>query len=379
MTLLSICIPVLKPDEAIAGSVRQMLLSERTDFEILIADYAGDEETALSGLAEDINDTRLRLISPGGDDKSSTPADAGGCWNQMIPQTRGAWITIINASDYADPEICEVIRATLKRVPQADALSWGRAWYVPPAMRTGREIARIPTGSRLTLPDQKDMMRSQFYWDGAADRPVCHFGAWHGAVRRDLLERTREAFSGVYFEQAAPDIDSACKTVMLAQRPVSWERPLSVQCGVSGLAASAADEPGSRRQEFPFSAETGIAASTALTIEAFKHRYGIELGGWEDNFIKACAHDCETAASGEQFHARKAAYAEAIAAWRGKRALAGFKPEFKRKPKIPRFQGVKDQHLYFDMQMDHTQTAAGFYRLVDAMLFPVHLLDDKLA
>ncbi len=31
------------------------------------------------------------------------------------------------------------------------------------------------------------------------------------------------------------------------------------------------------------------------------------------------------------------------------------------------------------MAVDDTQTAADFFRLIDAMLFPVHLLDDKLA
>jgi hypothetical protein len=31
------------------------------------------------------------------------------------------------------------------------------------------------------------------------------------------------------------------------------------------------------------------------------------------------------------------------------------------------------------MDMDRTGSAAEFYRLINAMLFPVHLLDDKLA
>jgi hypothetical protein len=379
MTLLSICIPVLAPDVALAGTVRQMLQSRRDDFEILIADFAGDSETGLSGLTADLNDARLRLIAPASDGTAAQAMDLSLCWNRIIPEIRGAWITFINPSDYADPDICEVIRAVLKRVPEADALSWGRACYVPPAQPAGRDIAKIATGSSLTLPEQTDMMRSQFYWDGATTRPGCHFGVWHGAVRRDLLERTREAFSGVYFEQAAPETDSICKTVMLTRRAVFWERPLSVQCAVGGQRPAAADQDMTPYSDFPFTVDTGIAAAVALSIEAFKRRYGIELDGWEDNFIKACAHDCETATTGEQFHARKAAYAKAIADWRGKRALAGFKPEFKRNPKFPRFQGVKDGHLHFNMAMDDTQTAGDFYRLIDAMLFPVHLLDDKLA
>lgn len=378
MIVASICIPVLAPAEALAGNVLQMLASERTDFEILIADFTGCKLAELSKLAEAARDTRLRIVAANRQNNTEPAIEASAAWNEMAAQARGEWICFIDAADYADPEICTVIDAMMKRVPDADALSWGRARYVPPALRQGSEIARIPTGSRMILPEQKDMMRNQFYWDSAGEMPECHFGVWHGAVRRGLLERIREAFSDVWFEQAAPDIDNICKTVMLARRMVFWERPLSVQSAAMAPVVRA-NPAGQPFGDFPFCATTGAVASAALTIEVFKRRYGIELEGWEDNFIKACARDCETAPSGEQFQARKSAYANAIMAWRGKRALAAFRPEFKRKPKLPRFQGVREQHLHFDMAMDHTQTAADFYRLIDAVLFPVDLLDDKLA
>lgn len=379
MTLLSICIPIVTPDESVVGTVRQMLRSPQPDFEILIADFSGDPGAGLSDLGKELDDTRLRLITPERGDCEPRAPDVSACWNQIIAHTKGAWITFINPSDYADPGICEVIRAILKRVPEADAVSWGRAAYVPPAVRAGQEIAKVPTGSSLHLPEQKDMMRRQFYWDGATDRQVCHFGVWHGAVRRGLMDRIRAAFSDVYFEQAEPEIDNLCKTVLVAQRMVYWERPLSVQSVSRQTDKAFALDMHEPVEAFPFSCDMGVAARVALVMERFKRRYGLQLDGWEDNFIKACAHDCETAASGAQFHARKAAYAKAIVEWRDKRALSGFKPEFKRNPKLPRFQGLKDQYLCFDMTMDHTQTAAEFYTLIDAMLFPVHLLDEKLA
>lgn len=379
MTLLTICITVFGRQDTVIAAARQMLRSPRRDFEILIGDFSGEPDL-LALFARDQADPRINVIAPGRE--SGGPAQASQqslCWNGMIPHAKGEWISIIGETDYADPEICAVIEATLKRLPQADALSWARATYVWPEARQGQEIARIGTGSRLLLPEQKDMMQKLFYWADATDRPDCFFSAWHGAVRRSLLERTREAFSGVYFEQAAPEIDNLCKTVLMAGSMVFWERPMSVQGALPVTGKAAAAETGTRLEGFPFSSATGATAGIALTIEAFKQRYGIELKDWEDNFIKACAHDCERAASGDRFHAMKAAYAAAITEWRGKRALAAFKPEFKRNPKLPRFQGLRDQHLHFDMAMDQTQTAAEFYGLIDAMLFPVALLDDKLA
>jgi hypothetical protein len=378
VTLLSICIPVFSDNPACAQSmaqaVAQMLRSPRSDFEIVIADCRSPADSNQAGLAVNSQEPRMRLINR---DAGVT----GQCqsWNRIIAEAKGEWITIVNEADYADPAICAVIEAMLKRVPDADALSWGRAEFIPPAERGGYEIAKISTGAKLLLPEQAVMMRRLFYWDTDAGRPDCHFSAWHGAVRRDLLERIREAFSGVYFEQAQPGIDNLCKVVMLAKRMVFWERPLSVQCAPSGFADPAEMAESEWDDGFPFTPKLGTAAATALAVETFKLRYGIELEGWEDNFIRACVLDCEYAATGEEFHARKTAYANAIAAWRGKRGLKGFKPEFKRNPKLPRFQGVRDQMLYFDMAMDDTRDAAAFYRLINAFSFPPHLLDDKLA
>jgi hypothetical protein len=382
VTLLSICIPVFGhspgSQAAVIDAVRQMLANARDDFQILIGDFSSDTEP-LSRFASQRSDPRLTVMSPGlASGEIAAAASKAACWNWMIPHTRGEWICLIEASDYADPDICAVLEATLKRVPQADALSWSRAGYVWPAARAGREIARIGTGSSLNLPQQKDMMQKLFYWADAGANPDCFFGAWHGAIRRELLDRIRAAFSDVYFEQGAPETDSLCKTVLMAQCMVYWERPLSVQ-GLAGTPEHALPEAEARLEDFPFTAGMGNAAAIAISMERFKQRYGIELEGWEAGFIKACAHDCETAPSGEEFHARKAAYAQAITQWRGKKGLAGFKPEFRRNPKLPRFQGLKDQHLHFDMDMDRTGSAAEFYRLINAMLFPVHLLDDKLA
>ncbi|WP_421779121.1 glycosyltransferase [Hoeflea sp.] len=354
-----------------------MLQSARTDFEIVIAEPDSGSNRDMKPLVRPGDDPRLRIVEPLAG--STDPSDQ---WNHLLAHSRGKWITVIGGDDYADPEICEVLAATLKRVPDTEALSWGRAEFVPPQARTGRRIARIPTGSKLLVPEQTEMMRRLFYWEGASDRPDCHFGAWHGAVRRDVLDRIGEAFSDRVFEQAQPGIDNLCKVTMLGKRMVMWERPLSVQCTGS---PDASTPPAPRAQDeadwkaFPFDPGTGVAALTAVSIEAFKRRYGIELDGWQQGFIAACARDCETAETGEAFHLRKAAYERAILEWAGKRALKSFKPEFRRKPKVPRFQGVKDGMLYFDMDMDATRDAAGFYRLINALSFPVHLLDYKLA
>lgn len=374
MTVLSICIPTRNGQDRAIDAVRNLLRSERRDFEVLLADNS-DDPGPLAEFAHQTGDARLRLLASAGQ-KLSTAEN----WNRLLNDARGEWVTIIDDCDYADPELCEVIGAIVKRVPQTDAIAWGRASYVWPEARNGQEITHIGTGSDLNPVDQKEMMRKLFFWDGASNLPDCGFGAYHGAVRRTLLARIKEGFSGICFEQDNPRWDNACKTVLLAESLVFWERPMSVLGACERPAAPEVGNPASLPAvDFPFPAHLGATAATAQTIEAFKQRYGIDLDGWEANFIKACARDCETRRTPREFKACKDGYISAIKAWRGKTARAGFQPEFKWRPDMPRFQGHIDNTLYFDMDMGEPKTAAEFYDVIDTMLFPVSLLDSKLA
>ncbi|PWW00313.1 glycosyl transferase family 2 [Hoeflea marina] len=381
MTLLSICMPVrTRPDEALT-CLRVLMRSQRQDFEIVIAGDC-DNAAMLAGFADQHGDPRLRLLATG--DRPLSPVEAA---NRLIEAARGEWLCLIGESDYVDPELCAVIAATIKRVPQADAIGWGSAGFTWPADRDGQEITHVPTRSELGILDQKQMMRRLFFWEDASNLPDCPFGVVHGAVRRSLMERIRDGFSGQWLDQDDLRWDHACKTVLMAGAMVYWERPMSVR-GAGGDRSTrssvtgsepAADPAGPHAAPFPFSPGLGATARAALAIEAFKRRCGIELDGWEAGFVAACARDCETASRPQRFRARKEAYAAAIADWRGAPALAGFRPEFKFRTDTPRFQGHVDGRLYFDMDMGAPASAADFYDVIDAMLFPVALLDAKLA
>lgn len=390
MTLLSICIPTRNRQTYAIDAVRHLLTSERSEFEVLLADNS-DDATPLADFVREIDDARLRLLPP-----ADKPLSMRDNWERMIPETRGEWIAIIGDDDYLDPELCDVIAVAQKAVPKVESISWGRSYYVwPDARPEGQHITHLPIASNLAVLQQKDLMRRLFFWEGATDRPTCPFGIYHGAVKRQLLERIHETFSGRYFEHGNVDYDNICKTVMLAEGFVLWERPLSVfgacqasnsyglnnrEVGLERTRTVLAESEGEFEAEnFPFPPHLGIAASVGHTIERFKQRYGIELNGWEENFIKACARDVENSVIRAEFNARKEGYAAAISAWRGKKAKKLFQPEYKYRPDVPRFIGTADGKLYFDMDMGETKTAAEFYEMIDAMLFPVHLLESRLA
>ena len=390
MTRLSICIPTRNRQRYAIDAARHMLKSERDDFEIVIADNS-DDASEIAAFSDKANDDRLKILPP-----ADRPLSMRENWERIIPETRGEWITFIGDDDYVDPDLCEVIRLACERVPTVDAISWGRAYYSWPDARAPREITTLPTSSHLRGLDKKDLMKRMFFWDQATDRPTCPFGVYHGTIRRSLFEQIQETFSGCYFEHGNLDYDNICKTVMLARAFVLWERPMSVfgTCIASntmGLRDAKIsrertrivieDEPDGfeTSPEFPFSPYLGITAAIGHAIEHFKRKYGIDINGWEENFIKACAKDCETQTDRKLFDEHKAAYAKAIAEWRGQAALKAFKPEYKYRADIPRFVGLHEDTLYIDMDMGETRSAGEYYEMIDAMLFPVNLLESRLA
>ena len=389
MTRLTICIPTRNRQSYAMDAARHMLASERDDFEILIGDNS-DDAAPLADFVKEMSDERLRLLSP--EDKPLAMKDN---WERMPQHARGEWISFIGDDDYLDPDLCEALRVTSKKVPQADAFTWGRSYFVWPEARAEREITRIPTGSHLVHMDKKELMRKMFFWEDAKDRPACPFGVYHGALKKELLNRIRDAFSNRYFEHPNADYDSICKTVMMADMCIYWERPLSVfgACKASNTAGLRDDEVGLERirtvreenagvleaDNFPFPVELGITASVGHTIEWFKQRYGIELSGWEDAFIKACAGDCETQTDRKRFDSKKAAYTAAIRDWRGAKVAKQFNPTYKHRPDVPKFMGHAEGHLSFDMAIGNARSAAEFYRLINAMLFPVRLLENRLS
>lgn len=388
MRRLTICIPTRNRQFYAMDAVRHMLASNRQDFEILIADNS-DDAAPLHEFVKEANDTRLRLLPPE-DQVLSMRAN----WERIPPHARGEWLSYMGDDDYIDPELSDALRVTSLIMPNVDAFTWGRFHYIWPDARSGTEIIKIPTGSHLAHFGKKELMRRMFYWEGAKDRPACSFGVYHGAIKKELLDRIRDAFSDCYFEHPNADYDNICKTVMMADCCILWERPLSVfgACKASNTIGIRNRDIGRKRLEtfvkesdseleardFPFPIDIGITTHVGHTIEWFKQRYDIELSGWESNFIKACVNDCEQLADRDWFDEKKQRYSQAIKAWRGTEALKLFKPVYRYGSDVPKFMGHGEGSLHLNMEIGNAQSAAEFYNLINGMLFPVHLLEGRL-
>lgn len=388
MTVLSICIPTRNRQVYAMSAVRRMLASDRQDFEVVLADNS-DDAAPLAEFVSECADPRVKLLPPQ-DQVLATRAN----WERIIAETSGEWVSYIGDDDYLDPELCEVIRVTKKIVPNVDALTWGRLHFIWPEARNGTEVTKLPNGGHLIGIKKEDLIRNLFFWEDAADRPKCHFGVYHGAVRRTVLEDIRSTFSGQYFGHQIVDYDNICRTLIVANSFVYFERPVSVfgACKAPDTTGQQGAEAAQTLTEifqeemdgtieasnFPFPIELGITAQIGHVIESFKQEQGIEINAWEDNFIKACARSCESHHDRKLFEARKNAYRKAVTEWRGKGALAAFDPKYKYRPDIPPFIGFNNNQLSLKMDIGGAESAAEYYDILDTMMFPINLLEGRL-
>lgn len=316
-----------------------------------------DDPSIMDVFMAGVSDPRIRYLRS--QDKPLSMVDN---WERTMAAATGRWVAFIGDDDYVDPDVADLIATIETRARDVDALAWNRLTFHWPGARPEVMQTAIPTGCRIVEIRRDELMRKTFGWEGAGRVPTFMFSAYHAAVRRDLVEKNRARFGNRYFEHPGVDQDSAFKIIATARRFVFSERPFSVlgTCPVSNSASIGRVEETARRHaefmadlgrnmdddphmaDFPFPSAYGVTASVAVSQNWFRTAYGLQHDGWEENFARSCALDCQSAATREDFEIIRARYEAGFRAWKGGRFLPAFHPVYTEPSQStgPSFSGV---------------------------------------
>lgn len=313
-------------------------------------------------------------------------------WERAMAAATGRWVAFIGDDDYIDPDLADLIAAIEARAPDCDAVAWNRLSFHWPGARPHEMNTAVPTGCRIVEVPREELMRKTFGWQDAGRVPTFMFSVYHAAARRDLVETNRPRYGNRYFEHPNVDQDSAFKIIMTARRFVFSERPFSVlgACPGSNSAAIGRVADNARRHAefmadlgrnmdsdpvlagFPFPSAYGVTASVGLSQHWFKMTYGLEFDGWEKNFARSCAIDCEGAATEQDFEIMRQNYEAGFRAWRGGRHLKHFRPAYaKETPSGPAFRGVTPLLVHIGERMGGAETPGELYAAASGMMTPV--------
>ena len=387
MIQLTIGIPTRNRQRYCIAAIEAIAASDQSDFEVIVADNSDDPEP-LRRFFEDLQDPRFRLVAP--EQRVLSMVDN---WERLMGETSGRWISIIGDDDHIDPRVTGLIRRFELRVPNLEAVGWGRMNFHWPDNRPVPTLASIPTGAGSLVPTRSELHDHLFRWSEGKNRPSCGYGIYHGAVSRTLMDRIKQNYGGRYFEHPVVDYENNCKVIAEAKAFAYCERPFSVlgECAASNSAsalsparlksavetftaesASALLEP---NQDFPFPI-VGPGASLCVSIATatvwFCRQYGIDLTGFEANFARAAMEECRYSHSLESYEAKVTTMRDGFAAWDGGKWVSLFEPPpFKAPKTINGLSGVTDDIIYLREAALKIKTPGEFYRFAEHAIMPV--------
>lgn len=390
MATLTICLPTRNRQAYCIETIRAIASSESRDFEVVVADNS-DDGSRMAAFFRDFGDARFRLIPP--ETRVLSMVDN---WERTMEAAQGRWIAFIGDDDYIDPRASELIRRYERMFPDVEAVGWNRMNFNWPDNRPKATLATIPLSFDTYIAKKSALSDRLFRWSEGKRRPSAGFGAYHGAVKRSLMQRIKAKFGGRYFEHPMVDYESSCKVILEAKTLVHCQRPFSVlgACAASNSAGSLTRATMIERTEtfktetksaidldrsdFPFKLfdrGSSICVGVAGTTWWFCRTYGVDLTGFHENFAKAAIHECASSPDIEEYEAKVEGFRRGFAAWDGGRWKDHFAPPpFTGNRIVNETSGVLKDIMYLSEAKVKAATPHEFYRFGEHAIIPVDLL-----
>lgn len=387
MPKLSICIPSRNRQIYFQSVIEAVLRSRREDVEFVFADNS-DDPAIMNNFMKGITDPRVRYLPS--QDKTLSMIDN---WERTVAASSGEWVTVIGDDDHIDPEATRLIERAEIAVPDVDVIGWTQMSYTWPDGQPSHNNLFVPFKNRMyNLPRDILLGRILGWNDTEGPIPVSGMTIYHHLVRRALLDNIKTIY-GRFFENPVVDYDSAIKNIVHGRSFLSCQRPFSVMgaCPESNTYSVSRlsdmrkklrafyDElgagPDEASESFPFRVDHGLTATIGQVIHSFKVKYGLDYGGWERNFVKACARNVEVFLDREDFDLVRDAYRHTISTWHGGKYLNDFNPVFKGDGKYLRATGFSEEGAYISRDGLRIVTPSAFYDFACEMMLPVDQIE----
>ena len=383
--LLSICVPSRNRQFYFQETIKALTASLRPDIEFVFVDNSDDPTIMDEFIQPYLADPRVKFIPSG--ERVRPMMDN---WEVAAEATTGQWINFIGDDDYIDPDVAELIRRIIAVDPDVEAIDWARLnyyWADQNRIPRGRPV---PMGTAIHRVPKSVLYERTFRWASAKSVLSSGFSLYHGAISRPFVERTRKAFGGRYFTHPVVDYDSLMKNITLGTNFVYISRPQSVlgACPKSSTATIGSHIKGDKAQadfhaehvvpmddwpcyaDWPFHSSLGVTACIGMVHHWFGKTFGYRFDGFEENFARACARQCEDSDNLSEFDYYSGLYHKAFASWKGGKYLKHFNPVYSGWEKADPFTGFSENNVYVHEGSPFTQTASDFYRFCEGILVP---------
>lgn len=386
---LSVCVPSRNRQPCFQQTILDLIASDRTDVEFVFADNS-DDPSVMNGFMSRISDPRIVYLA-----SLDRVLSMKENWERTVARATGNWISVIGDDDFLDLDLAGLIERIEARYPGVEAIGWNRSAFEWPEARTVERSGPVTLINRVRPMPVERMFNSLFRWAGATLLPACPFGIYHSAASRRVIDRIRARYSENLFEHPVVDYDFSHKLIHLGASLVYVERPLSI-LGVSNASNSAAAndpersrdviaayraENGDRYEQevraagFPFGGSASNAANIMAAQFWFKHHHGIEIDGWQENFLRCLANECRLRENRQSFDEMLALCRDGLSRWEGGRFLAGFSPSYQEEHGTIAPGGLHGHVLRVNQAIGGAATPADFLSIIRQILPAISELD----
>lgn len=220
METFSIAIPCWGSSLYVADALGTIAALHDKELEVVVSVNPGSADYAetFAALAT-VSGLTFRVIEP------SSPLSMAEHYEWCLRNLSGQWVTILGADDGMLPWGLAVARRVLSAVPDAEALMFRRAYYFWPGVEAEYGDARISlrTETSLRTVDGERAVQNVLRGRGEHfDLPQIYTNNF---VRRDVVDRIREASGGRVFHERNPDVYSGVAVAHFARTIVRCEVP----------------------------------------------------------------------------------------------------------------------------------------------------------
>lgn len=233
----AVVIPTRNRQRYAAEAARTVLnAAAQTEFgvELILTDASDDDALLPRALADLQIEKAVTVLPP-----DARASSMQGNWERALAATTADYVIYIGDDDGLAPDAFDTIDAMIDAAP-APVYAWDPADYRWPCFPTeGRgRFATTLAPPQLAVPRARESLARHFSWTTRGKWPDIGPAIYHGAVRRDLIERVRER-QGVYFSSFIVDYASAIANAAHIDAYVHLSAPLSIlgACGQSNSAA----------------------------------------------------------------------------------------------------------------------------------------------
>ena len=196
----TVVIPTHNRAEYLPFSLKSVLDTSRDDVQVIVSNNHSTDET--QELLENINDTRLNVISP------DIKLPMAGHYEFALSHAKGEWITILGDDDAVMPYIFERLDKHIEDNPTVEIISSKRALYFWKGCEAiyGDSVLKYETSPitqiRSTTEDLTDVLRGV---RSCFDMPQIYTT---GIVKRSLYLEIKNKSEGCFYHSIIPDIYS---------------------------------------------------------------------------------------------------------------------------------------------------------------------------